>query len=68
MRRLSLTIALVLLSTPLVRAQVVVTDPAVTIRNSVTAALNEYLQRLHEQQSARLLQMAQRLSQLTDLA
>ena len=68
MRRLSLTIALVLLSTLLVRAQVVVTDPAVTIRNSVTAALNEYLQRLHGQQSARLLQMAQRLSQLTDLA
>jgi hypothetical protein len=67
MRRLSLTIALVLLSTLLVRAQVVVTDPAVTIRNSVTAALNEYLQRLHGQQSARLLQMAQRLSQLTNL-
>jgi hypothetical protein len=66
--RFWLTFALVALSTLSGRAQIVVTDPAVTLRNSVTAVLNEYLSRLHQQQSARLLQMSRRLSRLTNLA
>ncbi len=48
-------------------AQVVVTDPANTIRNAITAALKEYLLELQMSQHSQLRRMAQRLSFFTDL-
>lgn len=48
-------------------AQVVVTDPANTIRNAITAALKEYLLDLQISQHSQLRRMAQRLSMFTHL-
>ena len=49
-------------------AQVVVTDPANTIRNAITAALKEYLLDLQISQHSQLRRMAQRLSMFTHLS
>lgn len=68
MRKLLLTCGLVLgLATP-GYAQWVVYDAAVTYRNSVTAALKEWLVRLQQQQHSELRRMAHRLSMFTTLA
>ena len=48
-------------------AQLVVYDPATTYRNSVTAALKEYLLNVQRQQHSELRRMAQRLSMFTNL-
>lgn len=48
-------------------AQVVVHDTSVTIRNSITAILKEYLLDLQIAQHSQLRRMAQRLSMFTDL-
>lgn len=48
-------------------AQVVVYDPAVVTRNSITAVIKEYLAELQTQQHSQLRRMAHRLSNFTDL-
>jgi hypothetical protein len=48
-------------------AQVVVYDPAVVTRNSITAVIKEYLAELQTQQHSQLRRMAHRLSMFTDL-
>ena len=48
-------------------AQLVVYDPAVTYRNSVTAALKEYLLQRAAAAAQQLRRMAQRLSMFTNL-
>jgi hypothetical protein len=48
-------------------AQIAVYDPAVTARNSATAALKEYLANLQRDQSQQLRRMAKRLSVFTNL-
>ena len=45
MRRALVSLGLIVLCAPVTSAQLVVTDPAVTIRNTVTATLKEYLLR-----------------------
>jgi hypothetical protein len=66
-RRLPLLlITLALVAAP-VGAQVVVYDPAVVTRNSITAVIKEYLLELQTQQHSQLRRMAHRLSMFTDL-
>ena len=48
-------------------AQLIVNDPTVTYRNSITATLKEMLVRLQQQQHSELRRMAQRLSMFTSL-
>jgi hypothetical protein len=48
-------------------AQLVVYDPAVTLQNTITAALKEYLIELQRQQHSELRRMAHRLSNFTSL-
>ena len=67
MRRVLLALVLVSLGAPLASAQLVVTDPAVTFRNSVTAALKEYLLNVQQEQHRKLRRMARRLSMHTNL-
>lgn len=59
-------LAVTVVATP-VRAQVVVYDPAVVTRNSITAVIKEYLLELQTQQHSQLRRMAHRLSMFTDL-
>lgn len=68
MRRLILILILVACSHVAGYAQVAVFDFAVTLRNTLTAALKEYQITLQEQQHSQLRRMAQRLSMFTDLA
>jgi len=68
MRRLVFTVALILIGCIATEAQIVVFDPAVTLRNAVTAAVKEYLVTLQQQQRRQLDQMSRRLSVFTDLA
>ena len=68
MWKLILTIGLVVGVSAPSHAQAVVYDPAVTFRNSVTAALKEVLVRVQQQQHSELRRMAQRLSMFTTLA
>jgi hypothetical protein len=49
------------------RAQVVVTDPAVTVRNALTAVVEEYVFNVQQQQRRQIGRMARRLSLFTDL-
>ncbi|WP_291984270.1 hypothetical protein [Luteitalea sp.] len=65
--RLSLIVGALVLSVAPVRAQVVVYDPAVVTRNSITAVIKEYLAELQTQQHSQLRRMAHRLSNFTDL-
>lgn len=67
MRRILLGLALVCVSGHVAQAQVVVYDPAVTFRNSVTATLKEYLLTVQREQHSQLRRMAQRLSMFTNL-
>jgi hypothetical protein len=60
-------VAIVALTTPAARAQLVVTDGAVTFRNAATAVAKEYLLRIQDEQHRKLRRMAQRLSLFTDL-
>ena len=68
MRQSLLVFALVCVTGLVGHAQVVVYDPAVTFRNSITATLKEYLQTLQRQQHSQLRRMAQRLSMFTNLS
>ena len=61
------TVALVLIGCLVAEAQIVVHDPAVTARNSVTATVKELLVNLQGLQRRQLRRMARRLSLFTDL-
>jgi hypothetical protein len=67
MRRALVSLVLVVLCAPITSAQLVVTDPAVTLRNTVTATLKEYLLTLQAEQHRKLRRMARRLSMHTNL-
>jgi hypothetical protein len=66
-RPLLLVVFLLLVGQPM-RAQLVVTDPANTIRNALSATVKEYLLDTQREQHRQLTRMSQRLSLLTDLA
>ena len=68
MRRAVLVIAFVFVGSVVGHAQIVVYDGATTFRNSVTAALKEYLLTVQQQQHSQLRRMAQRLSMFTNLS
>ncbi len=67
MRRLGLSLLLVLVGAGSVQAQITVTDVATTIRSRITAVVQEYLHILQRDQHSQLRRMAQRLSMFTDL-
>lgn len=67
MRRSVLLFVFVLAGSLVGHAQIVVYDGAVTLRNSVTAALKEYLLTVQGEQHSQLRRMAQRLSLHTSL-
>jgi hypothetical protein len=67
MRSTCLAMLLMVLGGTAASAQLVVTDPAVTFRNSVTATLNEYLLNVQQEQHRKLRRMARRLSVFTNL-
>jgi hypothetical protein len=68
MRRQSAVVALVFtLCAVSLHGQTVVTDPAVTIRNSITAILKEYVLNTQREQHRQLRRMSRRLSMFTDL-
>lgn len=67
MRRLIAVIGIVLAAATPSQAQWVVYDASTTYRNSVTAALKEYLISVQRQQHSELRRMAHRLSMFTDL-
>jgi hypothetical protein len=64
---LLVVVVIVVLTAPAVRAQLVVTDVAVTFRNAATAIAKEYLQQVQQDQHRKLRRMARRLSMHTDL-
>jgi len=64
---LALGLVLVMVTSSVARAQLVVNDPAVTLRNAATAVLQEYLFNTQREQQLQLRRMAQRLSVLTRL-
>jgi hypothetical protein len=68
MRRAVLVIAFVFVWSLVGHAQIAVYDGATTFRNSVTAALKEYLLTVQRQQHSQLRRMAQRLSMFTTLS
>lgn len=68
MRRLLLIVTFVAFSGAAGYAQVAVFDFAVTLRNSLTAALKEYQLTVQREQHSQLRRWAQRLSMFTDLA
>jgi hypothetical protein len=61
-------ILLISLAASSISAQVVVNDPAVTARNTITAMVKEYLVALQREQHSLLRRMATRLSTYTNLA
>ena len=61
-RRLWFATALVLVGCMAVQAQIVVSDPAITVRNTTTAILKELLVNLQEQQRRQIRRMSRRLS------
>jgi hypothetical protein len=68
MRRLIwLATGLVLFGCIAVQAQIVVFDPAITIRNTTTAVVKELLANLQELQRRQIRRMSRRLSLFTDL-
>lgn len=67
MRRSVLVLAFIFVGSLVGHAQVAVFDSAVTFRNSVTAALKEYLVTVQREQHSQLRRMAQRLSLFTNL-
>jgi len=66
-RHASVVAVFVLGSSLVGHAQLVVFDPAVTARNTVTAVFKEYLLTLQRQQHSQLRRWAQRLSMFTNL-
>src|SRR5438270_384358 len=66
-RRGMVGVTLTLLAVWPVRAQIVVHDPAVTLRNSLTAALEDALSAVQQDQRQQVSQMARRLSLFTTL-
>lgn len=68
MRPLIVPLLFGLFGSQVVHAQVAVTDPAVTLRNSVTAAIKEHVLNTQRDQHSQLRRMAQRLSLFTNLA
>lgn len=66
-RRLWFATALVLVGCIAVQAQIVVSDPAITVRNTTTAIIKELLANLQEQQRRQIRRMSRRLSFYTDL-
>lgn len=64
---LALVLSFVMLPGSVAQAQLVVNDPAVTLRNAATAVLKEYLANTQRDQRRQLERMAQRLSVLTRL-
>jgi hypothetical protein len=67
MRRLLATVVFIGLAGTVGRTQVVVFDVAVTLRNSLTAAIKQYEVLLQIEQHRQLRRMARRLSELTNL-
>jgi hypothetical protein len=67
MRHILVVLAFVLLIEVPANGQVVVYDPAVTFRNSVTAALKEYVLAVQREQHRQIRRMARRLSAFTSL-
>lgn len=67
-RRLIFVATLVLGGCIAAQAQIVVFDPAVTLRNTITAAVKEYLVNLQDQERRQLRKMSRRLSLFTDLS
>jgi hypothetical protein len=67
MRSALAVFVLVITCTSSVFAQLVITDPAVTLRNSITAGVKELLLNLQEEQHRKLRRMARRLSMHTNL-
>jgi hypothetical protein len=67
MRSVLAVFVLVIACTSSVFAQLVITDPAVTLRNSITAGVKELLLNLQEEQHRKLRRMARRLSMHTNL-
>ena len=67
-RRLVCALALILVGCIAIEAQTVVFDPAVTLRNTVTALAKAYLVDLQQQERRQLDRMSRRLSLFTDLA
>jgi hypothetical protein len=65
--RLTVALAVLLVTADSAAAQVVVYDPANVTRNSITAVIKEYLVELQTQQHSQLRRMAHRLSMFTDL-
>src|SRR6185295_10859048 len=68
-RRLVVLIGLALLTLAVwpVHAQVVVYDPAVTLRNSITATVQEFVFNIQREQRRQIRRMARRLSLFTNL-
>lgn len=66
-RRLLLAATILLIGCAAVQAQIVVFDPAITVRNTVTAVVKELLANLQEQQRRQIRRMSRRLSFFTDL-
>ena len=62
-----LATGLVLFACVALQAQIVVYDPAITIRNTTTAVVKELLANLQEQQRRQIRRMSRRLSLFTDL-
>src|SRR6476469_10197657 len=62
-----LATVLVLFGCIAAHAQIVVFDPAITIRNTTTAIVTELLGNLQEQQRRQIRRMSRRLSLFTDL-
>lgn len=67
MRSMLVALVLVITCPPAAFAQLVVHDPAVTARNSITAAVKELLLNLQREQHSKLRRMATRLSMHTNL-
>ena len=67
MRRAALVLMFVAATGHMAKAQLAVYDGAVTTRNSVTAAIMEYVAAVQEQQRRQVRRMAQRLSLFTSL-
>jgi len=67
MRRICLSVALILVSTGAVQAQIPVTDVANVIQARITAVVKEYQLLLQRDQHSQLRRMAQRLSMFTNL-
>ncbi|MGH7623424.1 MAG: hypothetical protein ACREMU_13860, partial [Gemmatimonadaceae bacterium] len=68
MRRILFAAALVLAGSLAASAQIVVYDPAVTARNSVTSAVEQVLENVQDLQRRLLRKMSRRLSLFTDLS